>query len=41
MGVVYHFGSYQVEPWVSTVILLATTVLFFGLSLLSVSRKNK
>lgn len=41
MGVVYHFGSYQVEPWVSIVILLATTVLFFGLSLLSVSRKNK
>ncbi|MCH1638654.1 ABC transporter permease [Paenibacillus timonensis] len=41
MGVVYHFGSYQVEPWVSIVVLLATTVLFFGLSLLSVSRKNK
>ncbi|WP_068786989.1 ABC transporter permease [Paenibacillus phocaensis] len=41
MGVVYHFGSYQVEPWLSIVILLATTVLFFGLSLLNVSRKSK
>lgn len=41
MGVVYHFGSYQVESWVSIIILLATTVLFFGLSLLNVSRKNK
>lgn len=41
MGVVYHFGSYQVESWVSIVILLATTVLFFGLSLLSLSRKSK
>ncbi|MGP0584024.1 ABC transporter permease [Paenibacillus timonensis] len=41
MGVVYHFGSYQVESWLSIVILLATTVLFFGLSLLSLSRKSK
>ncbi|MDU4694996.1 MULTISPECIES: ABC transporter permease [Paenibacillus] len=41
MGVVYHFGSYQVEPWLSIVILLVTTLLFFGLSLLNVSRKNK
>lgn len=41
MGVVYHFGSYRVESWVSIVVLLATTVLFFGLSLLNVSRKNK
>lgn len=41
MGVIYHFGSYQVESWLSIVILLATTVLFFGLSLLSLSRKSK
>ncbi|WP_178023904.1 ABC transporter permease [uncultured Paenibacillus sp.] len=41
MGVVYHFGSYRVESWVSIAILLATTVLFFGLSLLNVSRKSK
>lgn len=41
MGVVYHFGSYKVESWLSIVILLMTTVLFFGLSLLNLSRKSK
>lgn len=41
MGVVYHFGSYRVEPWLSLVILLATAIVFFGLSLLNVSRKSK
>ncbi|MGG6310690.1 ABC transporter permease [Paenibacillus macerans] len=41
MGVVYRFGDYTVESWLSIVILLATTLLFFGLSLLNLSRKNK
>lgn len=41
MGVVYQFGGYTVENWLSIVILLGTTVLFFGLSLLNLSRKNK
>lgn len=41
MGVVYHFGNYRVEPWLSLVILLATAIVFFGLSLLNVSRKSK
>ncbi|RRJ64278.1 ABC transporter permease [Paenibacillus oralis] len=41
MGVVCQFGSYTVENWLSIVILLGTTVLFYGLSLLNLSRKNK
>jgi len=41
MGVVYRFGDTQVSPLISVIILLATSVVFFGLSIISVSRKNK
>lgn len=41
MGVVYQFGEYTVPGWLSIIILLATTLLFFGLSLLNLSRKSK
>ncbi len=41
MGVVYRFGDTQVSPLISVFILLATSVVFFGLSIISVSRKNK
>lgn len=41
MGMVYKFGDYSVHSWLSIVILVGTTVLFFGLSLLSMMRKSK
>lgn len=41
MGVVYQFGDYTVPGWLSIVILIGTTLLFFGLSMLNLSRKSK
>lgn len=41
MGVVYQFGDYTVQSWLSIVILIGTTLLFFGLSMLNLSRKSK
>lgn len=41
MGVEYRFGDYTVTPLVSILILLGTAVIFFLLSLLNMSRKQK
>ena len=41
MGVTFSFGSYVVTPLVSILILVGTSIVFYGLSLLTVSRKQK
>lgn len=41
MGVTFSFGSYVVTPLVSILILLGTAIVFYGLSLLTISRKQK
>ncbi|MPM46870.1 hypothetical protein SDC9_93577 [bioreactor metagenome] len=41
MGVTFKFGSYDVSPWVSILILVFTAAIFYGLSLLNMSRKSK
>jgi multidrug/hemolysin transport system permease protein len=40
MGVTFRFGSYEVAPWVSVLVLVGTAVVFYGLSLLSRSGKR-
>ena len=40
MGVYYWYGSAKMETWGSIVILLITTVVFFGLSTWNMSRKR-
>ncbi len=39
MGVTFSFGGYEVTPIVSIIILIGTAILFYGLSLLNMSRK--
>ena len=41
MGVTYEIGGFTVTPIISIAFLLLTAVLFFGLSLINLSRKNK
>lgn len=41
MGVVYKFGGYAVEPWLSVVILIAAAALFYTLAILNISRKKR
>ena len=41
MGVVYKFGDYTVSWETSILILVLTSVLFFGLSVINISRKSK
>ncbi|MEA4920221.1 MAG: ABC transporter permease [Clostridiaceae bacterium] len=41
MGIVYKFGDTEVTPIVSIGILILTGALFFGLSVLKISRKQK
>ncbi|MCX5774780.1 MAG: ABC transporter permease [Firmicutes bacterium] len=41
MGVTFSFGSYVVTPLVSISILLVTSAVFYALSLITVSRKQK
>ena len=41
MGVVFKFGSTTITPLTSIIILLATAVVFYGLSIISLSRKEK
>lgn len=41
MGVTFHFGSYEITPGMSIVILAGTAALFYGLSILRMSRKSK
>lgn len=41
MGVYYWFGDVKLNAFSSILILIATTIVFFGLSVLNMSRKNK
>lgn len=41
MGVVFRFGEHTITTYESIVILVITTIVFFGLSVLSLSRKKK
>lgn len=41
MGVIFTFGHTEVAPFVSVAILIGTAFVFYGLSILNLSRKNK
>ena len=41
MGVTYNFGDYVVEPVTCILILVVTSLIFYGLALLNISRKSK
>lgn len=41
MGVTFKFGDYEVTTFVSIAILIGTAALFFTLSVLNISRKNR
>jgi len=41
MGVTLNFGDYTVTPLVSVLILVATALVFYGLSILNMSRKKR
>lgn len=41
MGVEFSLGGHQLAPWVSIVILLASAIVFYGLSVMNLSRKKK
>ena len=41
MGVVYQFGDQLTQPLFSIIVLIATTVVFFFLAMLTVSRKRR
>jgi len=40
MGIVFYFGDTAVSPITSILVLAATTILFYGLATINVSRKN-
>jgi len=40
MGVTFRFGGNEVAPWISILILAGTAVVFYGLSLLNMSKKS-
>lgn len=41
MGVTFRFGGNEVAPWISILILAGTAVVFYGLSLVNISKKSK
>lgn len=41
MGVTFSFGSSVVSPWASILILIFTAVIFYGLSILNMSKKRR
>lgn len=41
MGVTFQFGGNEVAPWVSVLVLAGTAIVFYALSLLSFSKKNR
>lgn len=41
MGITFSFGEHELAPWVSVVVLIGTALVFYGLSVLSLSRKKK
>lgn len=40
LGVTFSFGNYTVPAWLSIVILVATAVLFYGLTIINLSKKK-
>lgn len=40
MGITYSMGGQEITPWVSILILAGTAAVFYGLSLLNMSRKS-
>jgi len=41
MGVTFRFGSFLVSPWISVLILVFTAAVFYGLSLINMSKRSK
>ena len=41
MGVTFHFGSHEITPVISILILSGTAIVFYGLSLFNMSRKSR
>lgn len=41
MGVTFSFSSYEVSPWLSILILVFTAAVFYGLSLLNMSKRRQ
>ncbi|WP_411675861.1 ABC transporter permease [Caproicibacter sp.] len=41
MGIEFSVGGQELAPWVSAVVLLVSAVVFYGLSVLNLSRKKK
>jgi len=41
MGVDFAFGDFLILPWMQIIYLVATTLIFYGLSLLIVSLKKQ
>ncbi|RCX16373.1 multidrug/hemolysin transport system permease protein [Anaerobacterium chartisolvens] len=40
MGVTFHFGGYTSSPWLSILILVFTAAVFYGLSILNMSKRR-
>jgi multidrug/hemolysin transport system permease protein len=40
-GIVFNFGDYIVEDWLSILIMVMIAIIFFGLSILRLNKKNK
>lgn len=40
MGVTFRFGSFEVAPWMSVAVLVATILIFYGLAILRISRRK-
>ena len=41
MGVTFRFGSYEVSPWLSILILVVTAAIFYSLSILNMSKRRQ
>ncbi len=41
MGVIFRFGSSAVSPWISVLILVFTSAIFYGLSILNMSKRRQ
>ncbi|MDD3383387.1 MAG: ABC transporter permease [Bacilli bacterium] len=41
LGVTFNFGNFTISPLIGIIILLATTIIFFALAVVNISRKKK
>jgi len=41
MGVTFRFGSYEVKPWLSILILVLTAAVFYSLAILNMSKRHQ